>query len=63
VRLELASLPIKTKEIKKLVYALEKAGLTVSITNGKHHVKVVNPTNNKVVFLINGLGDLIISTN
>jgi phage replication-related protein YjqB (UPF0714/DUF867 family) len=50
VRLELASLPIKTKEIKKLVSALEKAGLTVSITNGKHHVKVVNPTNNKVVF-------------
>lgn len=50
MRLEFASLQIKTKEIRKLVAALEEAGLDVSITNGKHHVKVVNPTTNKVVF-------------
>jgi len=45
-----ASLPIKTKEIRKLVDALEIAGLEVSITPGKHHVKVVNPDTRKVVF-------------
>jgi hypothetical protein len=38
-----ASFPIKTKEIRKLVDALEIAGLQVSITSGKHHIKVVNP--------------------
>jgi hypothetical protein len=45
-----ASFPIKTKEIKKLVDALEIAGLEVSITSGKHHIKVVNPETRKVVF-------------
>jgi hypothetical protein len=45
-----ASFPIKTKEIKKLVDALEIAGLKVSITSGKHHIKVVNPETRKVVF-------------
>lgn len=45
-----ASVPIKTKEIRKLVESLEDAGLQVSITNGKHHVKVVNPETSKVVF-------------
>jgi len=43
-------LNIKTKEIKKLVEALEQAGLNVSITNGKHHIKVVNPKTRKTVF-------------
>ena len=45
-----ASFPIKTKEIKKLVDALEIAGLKVSVTSGKHHIKVVNPETRKVVF-------------
>jgi hypothetical protein len=45
-----ASFPIKTKEIRKLVDALEIAGLQVSITSGKHHIKVVNPETKKVVF-------------
>ena len=45
-----ASFPIKTKEIRKLVDALEIAGLEVSITSGKHHIKVVNPETKKVVF-------------
>jgi hypothetical protein len=45
-----SQLNIKTKEIRKLVSALETAGLTVTITSGKHHVKVVNPKTKKVVF-------------
>jgi hypothetical protein len=45
-----ASFPIKTKEIRKLVNALEIAGLEVSSTPGKHHIKVVNPETKKVVF-------------
>jgi len=45
-----ASFPIKTKEIRKLVDALEIAGLEVSSTPGKHHIKVVNPETKKVVF-------------
>lgn len=48
--LNFASIPIKTKEIRKLVDALETAGLQVSITPGKHHVKVVNPKTRSVVF-------------
>jgi hypothetical protein len=45
-----ASVPRRTKEVRKLVDALEIAGLKVSITPGKHHVKVVNPDTKKVVF-------------
>lgn len=30
--------------------ALEIAGLEVSVTSGKHHIKVVNPRTKKVVF-------------
>ena len=45
-----ASLGIRTKEIRNLVDALETAGLQVSITNGKHHIKVVNPRTRKTVF-------------
>jgi hypothetical protein len=49
---------IKSKEIRKLVAALEDAGLEVSITNGKHHVKVLNPETKKVVFFgSQSLGD------
>ena len=38
------------KEIKKLLVALEKAGLEVSITSGKNHVRVFNPVTKRVVF-------------
>jgi hypothetical protein len=48
--MQFAQLNIRTKEIRKLVSALETAGLTVTITTGKHHVKVVNPETKKVVF-------------
>ena len=48
--MQFASLNIKTKEIRKLVDALEEAGLQVSITTGKHHIKVVNPETRKTVF-------------
>jgi hypothetical protein len=56
--MEFAHLNIKTKEIRKLVDALETAGLQVSVTNGKQHVKVVNPKTKKVVFFgAQSLGD------
>jgi hypothetical protein len=45
-----SQLNIKTKEIRKLVSALETAGLTVTTTSGKQHIKVVNPETRKVVF-------------
>ena len=45
-----ASVPIKTKEIRKLIDALETAGLKVSVTPGKHHIKVINPSTRKDVF-------------
>ena len=45
-----ASMHLKDKQIKKLVSALEDAGLDVSMTSGKHHIKVVNRDTNKVVF-------------
>jgi hypothetical protein len=48
--MQFAQLNIKTKEIRKLVSALEEAGLEVSITSGKHHVRVLNPETKKVVF-------------
>lgn len=40
---------IRTKEMKKLVTALEASGLKVS-TTGKQHIKVVNPDTKKIVF-------------
>jgi predicted RNA binding protein YcfA (HicA-like mRNA interferase family) len=45
-----ADLTIKDKNVKKLVSALEKAGLDVSMTPGKHHIKVVNAKTKRVVF-------------
>ena len=45
-----SQLNIKTKEIRKLVSALETAGLTVTTTPGKQHIKVVNPETRRVVF-------------
>ncbi|CAB4121933.1 hypothetical protein UFOVP27_25 [uncultured Caudovirales phage] len=47
---QFADMRIKDKNVKKLVSALEEAGLDVSITPGKHHVKVVNTETRKVVF-------------
>jgi hypothetical protein len=49
---------LKDKQIKKLVSALKEAGLEVSMTSGKHHIKVVNPkTNDTVFFGAQSLGD------
>jgi uncharacterized ubiquitin-like protein YukD len=45
-----ANIHLKDKQIKKLVSALEDAGLDVSMTTGKHHIKVVNKETNKMVF-------------
>jgi hypothetical protein len=36
--------------MRKLISALEDAGLDVSITPGKHHIKVVNSDTKQVVF-------------
>ena len=41
---------IKDKQVKKLISALEDAGLEVSMTPGKRHIKVVNAETRKVVF-------------
>lgn len=45
-----ADIRIKDKQVKKLISALEDAGLEVSMTLGKHHIKVVNAETRKVVF-------------
>ena len=53
-----ANLRIKDKDMKKLVSALEEAGMNISMTSGKHHIKVVNPNTNKMVFIgSQSLGD------
>jgi predicted RNA binding protein YcfA (HicA-like mRNA interferase family) len=44
--------------MKDLVSALEDAGLEVSMTSGKHHIKVLNTNTNRVVFIgSQSLGD------
>jgi len=49
---------IKDKHIRKLVAALKDAGLEVTVTKGKQHIRVENPTTHKVVFFGgNSLGD------
>ena len=45
-----ANFKLKDKQVKKLVSALEDAGLDVSMTSGKHHIKVVNSDTKQVVF-------------
>ena len=56
--LKFASVPIKDKHIRKLVNALKQAGLEVSVTKGKQHIRVENPSTHKVVFFGgNSLGD------
>ena len=47
--MEFASLRLKDKEIRKLVSALEDAGMDVSLT-AKNHIRVVNPDTHKVAF-------------
>lgn len=47
---EFANLRLKDKQIRKLISALEDAGLDVSMTPGKHHIKVVNTDTKQVVF-------------
>lgn len=52
-----SNISIRDKEVRKLVSALEGAGLEVSVTS-KQHIRVKNPTTNKVVFFGgNSLGD------
>ena len=48
--LHFANFKLKDKQVKKLVSALEDAGLDVSMTSGKHHIKVVNTDTKQVVF-------------
>ena len=49
---------LKDKQMKKLVSALEDAGMEITMTSGKHHIKVVNPNTNKMVFFgAQSLGD------
>jgi len=45
-----ANMRLKDKQVRKLVSALEDAGLDVSMTPGKHHIKVVNSDTKQVVF-------------
>ena len=53
-----ASGTIKDKHIRKLVATLENAGLEVTVTKGKQHIRVENPETHKVVFFGgNSLGD------
>jgi len=55
---QLVDIRLKDKNVRKLVSALENAGLDVSITPGKHHIKVVNTETKKVVFFgSQSLGD------
>lgn len=54
---QFAQVKIKTKEVRKLVSALENAGMTVTTTN-KRHIKVTNPSTNQAVFFgAQSLGD------
>ena len=46
------------KDIKKLLRELKAAGLEVTITRGKNHIRVFNPVTQKVVFFgAQSLGD------
>jgi hypothetical protein len=56
--LQFASSTIKDKHVRKLIFALKNAGLEVTITKGKQHIRVENPKTHKVVFFGgNSLGD------
>lgn len=56
--MQFASNTVRDKHIRKLVSALKDAGLEVSVTKGKQHIRVENPQTHKVVFFGgNSLGD------
>jgi hypothetical protein len=56
--LEFANGTVNNKHIRKLIAALEGAGLQVTVTKGKQHIRVENPDTHKVVFFGgNSLGD------
>lgn len=56
--IKMSSVKVRDKHIKRLVIALQDAGLEVSVTKGKQHVRVRNPKTGKVVFFGgNSLGD------
>jgi hypothetical protein len=46
---------IKDKHVRKLVAALENAGLQVTVTKGKQHIRVENPETHKVVNILRDL--------
>lgn len=56
--MQFASNTVRDKHIRKLVSALKDAGLEVTVTKGKQHIRVENPQTHKVVFFGgNSLGD------
>lgn len=56
--LEFANSSVNNKHIRKLITDLKKAGLEVTVTKGKQHIRVENPDTHKVVFFGgNSLGD------
>lgn len=58
LEMQFASNTVRDKHIRKLVSALEDAGLEVRVTKGKQHIRVENPQTHKVVFFGgNSLGD------
>jgi len=58
VIMAMVSIKLRDKHIRKLVAALEGAGLEVSVTPGKKHIRVRNPDTGKIVFFgSQSLGD------
>jgi hypothetical protein len=56
--MQFANNTVRDKHVRKLVSALRNAGLEVTITKGKQHIRVENPKTHKVVFFGgNSLGD------
>lgn len=54
---------VRDKQIQKLIKSLEAAGLEVTKTAGKQHVKVRNPKTGKIVFFGTTSGDWRASKN
>jgi hypothetical protein len=56
--MQFANNTVRDKHVRKLVAALRDAGLEVTITKGKQHIRVENKETHKVVFFGgNSLGD------
>lgn len=63
MNLYLTNLKIKDKHMRELASALQKAGLSVSIT-GKQHIRVENPKTKVIVFFgAQSLGDWRVAKN